>query len=1023
MINLEDLFNYLTFLSGQNQKEIFTVAYMDRESKAPIPNLHTMFGNAEEVGALTEKLYNSHAATLHVVLNATKDKGRKASDVLYPRALALDLDRQVDSTELNGIIDAYKPHLVIETSPKKFHLYWKVSTDLKLEQWKYFNSALAAKFDGDLSLDQVQKTLRAPGVPRVTKDGNTFTPKIKVIDFNATELNLTALSARFPWHKEAVEEFKAKKEEANKAQRELLKGINKDKAPSQENINSSAKLGRNNTIYQLAKQCIAEFAPKVRLNPQQEIPTEEEVKLICSEVNEKFESSIGGPLTDLELTRTVSSGYKNGQEFIERVRAKAIDAKLQAQSLIKKEKEQNIKDSTPAKAKTPKEAKPPKAATKASPKVKTQEEHLAELAKEIKAEMRDAATSTLEDLNNGIISVTEESPKEIFDTPFGEDVIQAFDAETGERLASLEEEKNSEEILTSSESRHIELITHNDIQDTREAHTLNTHTNGILHEEPEQEEKETEVQAEVQAETEELEQAPKYGNFEGYDYTREPLATNRFTDLSVYARILQRFKYDLVRIDNRVLAYNYSTRTWRDQTHKDHPELFAMHQACVIDTVQDEQFIERLCLDTKGHFSESMKRKAEERFLSLRLQSSTSSAVLTSPEIIKRKIAEFDADEDCVYTASGLVDMLKDEKAGAIVQAEPTHYLMNQTPIIYVPFATPRKWLEFLNEVFSDAAEPYAMIQFMQELFGYSISGRISEQKIFCHYGDGSNGKSKILFALATLAGEYGTYIDPDELVKGKGAFVKSFERLGAKLESKRVAIIDDIDVSTVWNEAFIKNATSPQIRARAEYERSRVFINRCKIHLGVNVAPAPQSDNYGILRRICIIPYERMFKPDPKASDRIDNMIREEASGILNWAIEGYQRVMANGGIEYPSETLIAAEEYKENHFPIEGVLKELIEYPGIANGREPIRLSDVALLIKEKMAQKGTLITMSEKGLASTLARVFNVRIQRVKDTNNKDIKVVDLRFSKVAIQELVDMKSKKNKIANVAQSLQSL
>jgi phage/plasmid-associated DNA primase len=47
------------------------------------------------------------------------------------------------------------------------------------------------------------------------------------------------------------------------------------------------------------------------------------------------------------------------------------------------------------------------------------------------------------------------------------------------------------------------------------------------------------------------------------------------------------------------------------------------------------------------------------------------------------------------------------------------------------------------------------LIQFLQTVAGYTISGDTSEQKMFILFGSGANGKSTFLNAIAHILGDY----------------------------------------------------------------------------------------------------------------------------------------------------------------------------------------------------------------------------------------------------------------------------
>lgn len=409
-----------------------------------------------------------------------------------------------------------------------------------------------------------------------------------------------------------------------------------------------------------------------------------------------------------------------------------------------------------------------------------------------------------------------------------------------------------------------------------------------------------------------------------YNFEVPALKQNRFTEAGIVERIIQRFGDRMVVRGEALFVFNTTNHTWQEQSYVYSPLLYQFWSDVTQDVINDPRFINDLCRNNEGEVSADKMKRMEEKFMSVRLYNSVSKTILTSPDGIRnKKSSEFDDNNDLLFCENGVLNMM----TGEFRDARPEDYLLNRSPVVWDENAKCDDWIDFLNEVFSLDADTEDIVRFMQELFGYTLSGDISEQKIFCHYGSGANGKSKVLSALKHIGGDYCSYVDPDDFTKIEGGFSKAFERFGSKIESKRIAIVDDLEVTSIWNESLVKAVTSPFYRARAEYEKSREVKNHVKLHLGLNVAPSPQAENYGILRRLCLIPYTRQFTPNSKASTVIDKMISDGAPGILAWAVEGYRRMKSQEGIKYPMSADLAIEEYQENHFVFEKMLLQMYE------------------------------------------------------------------------------------------------
>jgi len=99
---------------------------------------------------------NRERAGVFVMINAGDGRGRRAENVVSIRALFLDLD----GPPLHPVLAAGAPaHLVVESSPGKFHVYWLVS-DCPLDRFSILQKALAARFNGDPQVHDRPRVMR-----------------------------------------------------------------------------------------------------------------------------------------------------------------------------------------------------------------------------------------------------------------------------------------------------------------------------------------------------------------------------------------------------------------------------------------------------------------------------------------------------------------------------------------------------------------------------------------------------------------------------------------------------------------------------------------------------------------------------------------------------------------------------------------------------------------------------------------------------------------------------------------------
>lgn len=92
------------------------------------------------------------------ITHAGEKSCRTEKSVIRVRALFVDLD----GAPLEPVLQCgVTPHIVIDSSPGRWHAYWRVS-DCTLQDFKRLQHALAVKFSGDLSVNDLPRVMRLP---------------------------------------------------------------------------------------------------------------------------------------------------------------------------------------------------------------------------------------------------------------------------------------------------------------------------------------------------------------------------------------------------------------------------------------------------------------------------------------------------------------------------------------------------------------------------------------------------------------------------------------------------------------------------------------------------------------------------------------------------------------------------------------------------------------------------------------------------------------------------------------------
>jgi len=249
-------------------------------------------------------------------------------------------------------------------------------------------------------------------------------------------------------------------------------------------------------------------------------------------------------------------------------------------------------------------------------------------------------------------------------------------------------------------------------------------------------------------------------------------------------------------------------------------------------------------------------------------------------------------------------------KTGKLQKHNPDDLITKCAPVIYDPTAECPLWLQFLNDVMLGRKD---LVQFLQRMAGYMLTGDTSEQCFFIFYGTGENGKgtlvnticdhvlgedyTKTAMAESLMAKRYGGGI-PNDLAALKGA---RLVRAAETQSNKRLS------------ESIVKQLTGgDKITCRFLQGEFFEYLPQFKIIIHTNHKPAIRDTDHGIWRRVRLIPWDWKVPPERK-NPRLMEDLEKEASGILNWMLHGCQE-WQNTGLEPPEEVTKATEVYRND-------------------------------------------------------------------------------------------------------------
>ncbi|MCP3677379.1 MAG: DNA primase, partial [Deltaproteobacteria bacterium] len=306
-----------------------------------------------------------------------------------------------------------------------------------------------------------------------------------------------------------------------------------------------------------------------------------------------------------------------------------------------------------------------------------------------------------------------------------------------------------------------------------------------------------------------------------------------------------------------------------------------------------------------------------------------------------------------------------------LLPPDPKLFSLNALPVAFNSKAKkPRGWLKFLKELFGTDKES---IELLQELFGMLLIQDTRFQKIFLMVGPKRSGKGTIARILRELIGEDNT-VSPTlsdlsrhfglQPLIGKQLAVITDARLGYHTDVKdvieRLLSISGEDAITIDRKN--KDAWSVMLSTR--------FL------ILTNEFPRLVDASGAMASRFIPLILTRSFygKEDLELTERL----LKERPGILNWALEGLERLKERGRFVLPEASKEAVIDLEGLGSPIKDFIEErYIQGPG--------KIADTGFVYKdyanwavENGARPG-LKSIFGRDLKAAFPEIKKVRIKR--------------------------------------------
>ncbi|KAL0018645.1 hypothetical protein WJX79_005555 [Trebouxia sp. C0005] len=356
---------------------------------------------------------------------------------------------------------------------------------------------------------------------------------------------------------------------------------------------------------------------------------------------------------------------------------------------------------------------------------------------------------------------------------------------------------------------------------------------------------------------------------------------------------------------------------------------------------------------------------------------------------------KLDQNPDFLAVKNGVIDLV----TGDIRQGQPSDYVSKAIETEYLGLDYPcRNIQDFFNSIFDDQH----MVEYVQRLLGYGITGHTREQKFVIMTGVGSNGKGVLYQILdSLLSGWAKKPMDPDCILKrgrpsGKGAATPYLSQLAGA----RIAICDEVGDDPVLDEEIVKRMTGEStMTARALYSNPVDFKATHLPILLSNCLPKININDAAILRRLVVVPFAMIFKQEADIDcENPSHKVMDKSLGkqlatiecrqqLLTWLVQGAVAWQRDGLGGLPKKMKDAMKSYVAENDLLQEFLDEDCD---VGADYEAMTTRFYALFIKKKgrVSDKELAKMMEARGFTKKITRSFPQRAMKWQGVRIRDI-----------------------------------
>lgn len=223
-------------------------------------------------------------------------------------------------------------------------------------------------------------------------------------------------------------------------------------------------------------------------------------------------------------------------------------------------------------------------------------------------------------------------------------------------------------------------------------------------------------------------------------------------------------------------------------------------------------------------------------------------------------------------------------------------FITSGVPYDYAPAADDQKWRDYLDETVPLAAD------FLQEFAGYSLTTDCQYEIAVWLYGPRGCGKSTFIEGIKAMLGTKAGQLGLAQLESS---------RFGLADLPSRTLLFSTEQPSEFIHTSHILNAliSGEEVIMERKFKDAEHVIPHAKLLWAMNDMPRVKEASSGLFRRVKVVEFPALsVPPDPLVKTRIKDM----GAAILNWALDGLQRLHTRGHFDIPDCVKVATSQFE---------------------------------------------------------------------------------------------------------------